>query len=627
MGDVSSAIPNDLIQYGGNAESHNGQLRDWARNVTTALSALRNSKPDPGLLPAVPDLGAVLNAYAVRKEAIDKFVYDVGMAFFEASNFGDLNAPVTVSDSALDKQLDQDEGAPGRSYADQVAQGKMTVEQALAMLGDDPIETAAFFKELGAPGTLDIAKTIHDPGTLQKFDEALATATNSPTWDPSFTDELVNGNYYDYEQVGPPELRWSLTADLLKYGVFSEDFLTKTSDAFLFQHRDDGINRGAQIALAALARNPDAALNYLNGTDPTDHSQTRLTHVLGSGIALTAQFPGGDENDFNKYENSIKDQLGLTVLAANDAPDATTDGQAKLLSSISKVPVSVVPDHFRDTVTKLIGLDINLFGDKLPSADPKHPENSTDSPLSWEDRQKLFLIAMYQLDPDMHQLVPNQDRIATLREEMMTWAMQSQNLATADPTVWLHNAASLNALMSDGLAAYPYYQEELAKEQEEFSSFFAGALFAVALPLGGVGLVELGVGELTVAGIEAATHIGLEITGDVTKDHNAPAWEVADEQLNQDLANTRASMVVSAYEHNPNAHWIPQSLRGKSLDDPELQHYLAAVAKADDTSDLPNQYKNSGTDVPQAGQLITQLNAYTGLFKAHDPQQVQEMLH
>src|SRR2546430_3502650 len=49
MGDVSSAIPNDLISYGGNAESHNGQLRDWAKSVTTALDALRKSKPDPGL--------------------------------------------------------------------------------------------------------------------------------------------------------------------------------------------------------------------------------------------------------------------------------------------------------------------------------------------------------------------------------------------------------------------------------------------------------------------------------------------------------------------------------------------------------------------------------------------------
>jgi len=626
MGDVSSAIPNDLIQYGGNAESHNRQLMDWARHVTTALDALRKSKPDPGLLPAVPELGTVLNAYAVKKEAIDKFVYDVGMAFLEANNFGDMNAPVTMDDSKLAGQLDKDEGAPGRNYADQVARGKMTLEQALAMIGDDPIETAAFFKELGAPGTLDIAKTIHDPDTLRKFDEALAVATQSPTWDPSFTDELVNGNYYDFENVGPPELRWRLTADLLRYGVYSEDFLTKTGDAFLFHQKDDGTNEGAPLALAALARNPDAALNYLNGKDPTDGDRTRLTHILDNGVSLTAQMPGGEE-DFQKYQQRITDQLGLTVLAANDAPDATSDSQAKLLSSISKVPVSVLRDSFRDVVTELIGEDINLFGDKLPSSDPHHPENSTDSPLSWEERQRLFLIAMYGVDPDTHQLVPNQERISALREEMLAWAMQSQNLATADPTVWLHNAASINALMSDGLAAYPYYQEELAKEQEEFSAFFAGALLSVALPFGAVGLTTLGVGELTAAGIEAATHIGYEVTSDLTKDHNAPAWEVADEQLNQDLISARSSMVVSAYEHDPNAHWIPQSLRGKSLDDPELQHYLAAVAKADDTSDLPNQYKNSGTDVPQAGQLITQLNAYTGLFKAHDPQQVQEMMH
>src|SRR5438445_11004707 len=106
MADVSSAIPNDLISYGGNAESHNGQLRDWATSVTTALDALRKSKPDPGLLPAVPDLGASLNAYAVKKEAIDKFVYDVGMAFMTVSN-SDWMSPVTLSDDALNKELDK----------------------------------------------------------------------------------------------------------------------------------------------------------------------------------------------------------------------------------------------------------------------------------------------------------------------------------------------------------------------------------------------------------------------------------------------------------------------------------------------------------------------------------------
>ena len=30
--------------------------------------------------------------------------------------------------------------------------------------------------------------------------------------------------------------------------------------------------------------------------------------------------------------------------------------------------------------------------------------------------------------------------------------------------------------------------------------------------------------------------------------------------------------------------------------------------------------------VMEAGQLITELNSYSGLFKAHDPQQVQEMM-
>jgi hypothetical protein len=625
MGDVSSAIPNDLILYGGDAESHNRQLRDWARSVSQALDALRRSRPDPALLPSIPDVGASLDAYAVKKEAIDKFVYDVGLAFLEVSSSADLNAPVTISDRALDRQLDQDEGAPGRLYADRLASGKITLEQALAMIGDDPIETAAFFQELGAPGTLDVVGEIYDDRLLRKFDEALATATQSPTWDPRFTDELVNGNYYDFENLGPPERRWTLTAQLLRYGTYSEDFLTSVGDAFLFDQRDEGVNHGAELALAALARNPDASLDYLNGADPTDRGRTRLEHLLGNGVGLGDVMPGGEE-EYQRYQRQINHQLGLTVLAANGAPDATPDSQAKLLASMSRAPVSVVPNGFRDVVTQLIGLDIDLMGDKLPGSDPAHPQNATDSPLSWEERQRLFLIAMYDTDPDTHQLVPDQGRIDAVREEVLGWAMRSQDPHVTDPTVWLHNAASMNALVSDGLAAYPYYQEELAKQQEEFNTIFAGVVFSVALPFGGVGLVTAGVGELTTAGIEAATHIAIDIAEEATKGHPRAAWEVADEQLDNDLITARSSMVVSAYEHDPNASWVPDDLRGRPLDDPALERYLASVAMANDTSDLPDQYKHGGTDVPRAGQLITELNAYSGLFKLHDPHQVQEML-
>jgi hypothetical protein len=624
MGDVSSAIPNDLIMYGGGAESHNRQLMDWARHVTQALDALRRSNPDPGLLPSVPDLGASLNAYAVKKEAIDKFVYDVGMAFMTLSN-RDWMSPISVSDDALNKELDKEEGAQGRKYADQVARGEIPLDQALAMIGDDPIETAAFFKELGPVETLDLVGNITDPGQLQKFDEALATATQSPTWDPSFTDELVNGDYYDYENLGPPERRWMLTADLLKYGVYSEDFLTKTGDAYLFHQKDDGVNHGAELALSALARNPDAALNYLNGTDPTDHDQTRLTHLLDGGVGLTAQMPGGEE-EFQRYQAQINHELGLTTLAANAAPDAGPESQAKLLDSISKVPVSVVPNPFRDVVTELIGTDMQLFGDKLPSSDPNHPQNATDSPLSWEARQRLFLIAMYDFDRDnAHQLVPNEGRVDTLREAMLGYAMSNQDLAAADPTVWIHNAASMNALMSDGLAAYPYYQEELKKQQEEFSSIFIG-ISLLALPVAGPFAVEAGLSEAAFIAIEDTVHSVVMYTEHHHSEHGDLPWETADEQLNNDLMNARVTMVINQYQHDPNAAWIPDNLRGKPLTDPALRNYFGDVALAADTSDLPAEARGDDGVSQHAGQLITELNSFTGLFRAHDPQQVQEMM-
>lgn len=625
MGDVSSAIPNDLIVYGGNAESHNGQLREWAANVTQALDALRRSRPDPALLPSIPDLGASLNAYAVKKQAIDRFVYDVGMAFFEASGCGSLDAPVTIRDQTLDHQLDQDEGSGSALYR-YLLSGKVDAKQALAMIEDDPVMAAAFFKEMGAHGILQFVRdNWSDAALIQQFDETLGIATQSPVWDPEITNQLANGDWYQFEDLGPPEQRWTLTAQLLRFGIYSDDVLTRLGDEFLFHGGDNGIDQGAEYALGALARNPDVALEYLTAGSPDEKGWTRLQQLLDGGVGLGDVVPGG-EDEYRRYQQQIDQQLGVAVLAANGAPDATPDSQAKLLSSISRVPVSVVPDGFRDVVTQLIGLDIDLMGDKLPSSDPAHPQDATNSPLGWEERQRLFLIAMYGMDPDLHQLVPDQARVDALREEVLGWAMRTQSLNGADPTVWLHNAASMNALLTDGLAAFPYYQEELARQQEEFNSVFAGVVFSVALPLGGVGLVGAGVGELTTAGIEAATHIALDITERATQDHLTPAWEVADQQVNSDLITARSSMVVSAYEHDPNAAWVPDSLRGRPLDDPALERYLASVAMANDTSDLPDQYKHGGTDVPKAGQLITQLNAYSGLFKLHDPHQVQDML-
>jgi hypothetical protein len=631
MGDVSSAVPNDLIQYGGNCESHNQQLQSWATSVTRALDDLRRSHPDPGLLPGVPDLGAVLNAYALKKQAIDKFVYDVGMAFLDASTGPDLNSPVTLSDRDLDRFLDQDEGSRGRQYADDVASGKLTIEQALALIQDDPIETAAFFQELGPAGTLKLVGDIGDnEALLRKFDEALAAATSSPTWDPKWTEQLVHGNYFDFEELGPPERRWNLTARLLEYGTYSGDFLTRMADAFLFEQRDNGVNHGAQLALAGLGRNPDVALDYLNGRDPTDGGRTRLTHLLENGVALTQQLPGG-EDEFQRYQQQIVQQLGGTTLAANGAAGADPDKLAQLLGSISLVRVAEVPQSYRDVVTQLIGLDMSLMGDKLPSADPQHPEDATNNPLSWEERQRLFLIAEYDFDRQTGQLVPDQARIDALRESLLGWAMDNPGPQAGQETVWLHDVASRNALLSDGLAAYPYYQEELAKQQREFEEVFVmtiGLALTVAVPIGGAAAASaFELTETTALALEIGAHGVADIALDMGKSGEpAPAWEVSDEQLNRDLIQARSSLVVLAYSQDPNAPWVPESLRGKPVTDEAVQRYLASVAMANDTSDLPDQYKHTGTDLPSADHVIEQLNAYSGLFKLRDPHQVQEMM-
>lgn len=112
-----------------------------------------------------------------------------------------------------------------------------------------------FYNKLGAKGILDMAKTLHgnDEG-LRLLDESLATATNSPTFDQQIVKDLgaaidVN-NAYDNRNA---------FNDLLRYGVYSQGFLTMTAyeDWYKWSNPPD------PVVYQAIARNPDAAAKIL----------------------------------------------------------------------------------------------------------------------------------------------------------------------------------------------------------------------------------------------------------------------------------------------------------------------------------------------------------------------------
>ncbi|HXM53965.1 MAG TPA: hypothetical protein VOB72_01150, partial [Candidatus Dormibacteraeota bacterium] len=292
MAEKVSAIPDDLINWSGWAQGLNTDLRGAAKQLNQAIQDLNQSHPDPGILGPVAFAGNAAIGYAARNDSTDVWVGRVGQAFRSAAtrglpggliraNYDDFGRGlVTTDQSTISSQVGADPAAEAEKIRRAVELAEQ-VDEALAA-GDadkarsllnqlaldenwlDPTFDSAFFKELGPDGVRDVMPVIKDDeGLLVIFDNSLATATKAPDWDPAFNESLFPG----------PGPNWSPAnhdlALLLKYGVYSEDFLTRAGDNILLGGTYDR-NRPSdpweeQLALEALSRNPDAALHYLLG--------------------------------------------------------------------------------------------------------------------------------------------------------------------------------------------------------------------------------------------------------------------------------------------------------------------------------------------------------------------------
>ena len=249
-------------------------------------------------------------AYAARNSATDQWVGQVGQAFLNIARAQlppgvarqpDIaqalaNDKVTSTNQALAAQVD---GDPVQLAAKQAAAAKLAAQldealwsnnaasiqallQELAQHQNDPAYNSAFFKQFGPTDTLYLAYELGtnskvsggNDNNLKILDQALASATNSADWDPSFDQSLfttVNGGVLPYGD------RY-----LLKYGVYSESFLFTAGDAELHLNPDQQPNSSTDVAvtLEALARNPQAALDFLTTAPASWPVGTRLSQLI-----------------------------------------------------------------------------------------------------------------------------------------------------------------------------------------------------------------------------------------------------------------------------------------------------------------------------------------------------------
>lgn len=432
--DVVSAIPSELLAWSSWASGLNTDLERAARDLNQKLEDLNFSHPDPTYLGQVPYLGNDVVGYAYRNDGTDTWVGQVGQAFARiathglphgvvAADYQDfLNGLVTTSQQELAGQVggnpvtDAEARAAASALAERLKEAQDAGDQSqvrdlVRQLQDhqwDPNFTSTFFQSLGVPEALAVLYTIaNDDGLLRIYDSALATATNAPGWDPTFNEQMWP----------PPGSGWQSTSHIealiLKYGVFSEDFLTRAGDSILFGGRSQWNNAHDpvldQLVLEALARSPEASLGYLLGhpQDPEIGQPSfgdrlvLLLHLLGQ------EFQGSPE---------VASAFGAVLAASGSSPMALTpfvgpDGTEPaiqvLLHQLGAQPKGLIPDGARLGIAELISQHIDLFVDAPPSRN--------GSP-SWQ--QSIFDMA--EQDGSDHVL---QDNIRRIEVAALSWSL------------------------------------------------------------------------------------------------------------------------------------------------------------------------------------------------------------
>lgn len=504
-GEVVSAVPDALMGYSNIATPNNQSLQGYARAASDAIQNFLRSNPDPLVMPGITDVGAEAAAYASQKLDLDKWVFDVGLAFLTVAEqnlppsvardypYGsDLGQTVVtppggepelqsaLTNNALTAEAKRDADNLSRllqpnlnplQYRDLFVQ----LANVIQVYGNDPVQLAAFFQSLGAKNTLLVIQYLNvlDPQSVPAFASAFATATNSPTWDGGFDTTLTQDAIFagPLGPQGNPIQPGDLSL-LLQNGVFPSGFLNHVGD-LLFQNpkhiEPEGAGTVIPAFLQALARNPQAAYSYLMGSFPPGSG----THQDGVPRILELDVMRWGDSSGPAYDSWMA-ALGQATLAANTwaesrAPTADggppPDASLTLLKVLSYSTWQYVPNSYRSTVLQVISQHIGSFVNIGGAGE-----------LTQEEVQNLLALA---LTDDMGSA--NKDRVTAFQDAIANWVgIHTRIPDTSDPTAmvqWINEVSQLSALPllgeNVGLDAY-----DKAREQQ---AAFIELLFTVAL--------------------------------------------------------------------------------------------------------------------------------------------------
>jgi hypothetical protein len=271
---TASAIPSDLTHWAYWASGLNTRLDGIGKQLSQAIDDFNSAIQEPRFTSNVDQVGNDLIGYAGRNSVIDDWVGKVGLAFLQADHKGlsgqayrtkyedpehmlsrasEADLAVLVGDDPT-KQADR--AANATELAAQLKEAEDTNDAGriqailrqlqdqsgilLQLPGQEQSQSTAvqefayrFFNELGPDQTIKTLIAIDrmkDDGSLHMFDTELGQATQHPNWDPNFTSALLNlrGQTWDDGYLPYGEIPLSM----LKYGTFSEDFLTQSADCF-----------------------------------------------------------------------------------------------------------------------------------------------------------------------------------------------------------------------------------------------------------------------------------------------------------------------------------------------------------------------------------------------------------
>jgi hypothetical protein len=564
---TASAIPSDLTHWAYWASGLNKSLDGTGRQVNQAIEDFNRASQEPRFIGPLDQVGDDVIGYAARNGVIDDWVGKVGRVFIQADHKGvppqvykaNREDFITGLNSASEADLARLVGDDPVKQAEDAANGaELAARLKRAEDANDegsirvilsqlrawgPTQEFAyhFFNELGPDQTIKtliIINGMEDDGLLHNFDNALGQASQHPNWDPEFTSALLDPKRQAWDQLPNTAI---IQVSMLKYGTFSEDFLTRSADYFLFSDKHPNITADDQnlVVFNALDRNPNAAYNYLTGHYQVgDKNLARVQYMLGYS---TRAYPTG--------ENTV---LGELIADAGFSDNGRRDNGNQLLQAIGSIDIqNTVADDIRPGIERLLAGYIGNFAGYTPPKDLP-PEGQ----FTWQEQ--LFMIAEMNADGSL-----NEGRMTDLQNAATKWLASHMTPMEHGPAgPWFGQAGALYGLtlLPVRKAGWNNYDMEKArielwKTTLDFTTGFLPEWFH----------------KLKDVPITTLTTIDKSYFDAEPGDAQTADWDLYKKSASPMVPN----LVLALVGRDPK--FLPPSLRGRPLDDPQVHDYLNGI--------------------------------------------------